>query len=75
MIGKPAVAVILIPAIVGAVLTLWRPRQKAVLGVASVLTGITAVVMLVGGEGLLYVPSIVLFAWTAISTKLHAQAT
>jgi hypothetical protein len=75
MIGKPAVVVILIPAAIGAVLALRSPRQPAVLAVASLLTALTVVLSLIGGAGLLYVPSIALFVWAAISAKLHPQAT
>jgi hypothetical protein len=60
VIDKPGVIVILLPAAVGAVLALLKPRQPAVIAVACLLTALTAVASLIGGEGPLYVPSIVL---------------
>ena len=63
-INKPAVVVILIPALAGAVLAIWR-RGAIVVGVSALLTALTATVLLIGGVGLLYVPSIVLLIWGA----------
>jgi hypothetical protein len=58
-IGKPAVLVILVPALLGALLAVRR-RGRLDLTLAAVLIAVTAIVSLIGGEGLLYVPSIVL---------------
>jgi hypothetical protein len=66
-IDKPAVLVILLPAFVGALLALWK-RGRAVLIASASLTALTAVVSLIGGVGLLYLPSIGLFIWGAFSS-------
>jgi hypothetical protein len=66
-IGKPGVLVILLPALVGALLALWR-EGRVVLIASALLTALTAVVSLIGGVGLLYVPSIVMFLWGAVSS-------
>lgn len=72
-IEKPAVFVILVPALAGGLLALWR-RGRAVLVACALLTGLTALVSLIGGVGLLYVPSIVMFIWGAtISERDGAQ--
>lgn len=63
-IGKPGVFIILSPALAGALLALRR-TGRATLVVSTVLTALTAVVILIGGVGLLYLPSIVMFAWGA----------
>jgi len=67
-IGKPGVFIILLPALAGAFLATWR-RGRAVLIVSALLTAATASVLLIGGIGLLYVPSIVLFVWGAILSE------
>ena len=54
------------PAIVGSLLALWRPEHRGFLSVAAALIALTAGVSLIGGVGLLYVPSIVLLIWSAI---------
>jgi len=64
-IGKPAVFVILLPALIGALLAIWR-RGRAVLIASAFLTALTAVVSLIGGVGLLFVPSIAMFVWGAV---------
>jgi hypothetical protein len=64
-IGKPGVFIILLPALVGALLALWR-KGRVALVVAAVLTALTAVVILIGGVGLLYLPSTLMFAWGAV---------
>jgi uncharacterized membrane protein YfcA len=64
-IGKPAVLVILVPAFLGALLAVWR-RRRLDLTLAAVLIALTAIVSLIGGEGLLYVPSIVLLVRAAL---------
>jgi hypothetical protein len=66
-IDKPAVVVILFPALVGAFLAVWK-RGRVVLVASALLTALTASVLLIGGVGLLYVPSIVLFMWGAVSS-------
>jgi hypothetical protein len=72
-IEKPAVFVILAPALAGGLLALWR-RGRGVLLVCALLTGLKAVVSLIGGVGLLYVPSIVMFIWgAAVSEREEAQ--
>jgi hypothetical protein len=65
-IDKPGVVLILAPAIVGSLLALWRPEHRGFLSVAAALIALTAGVSLIGGVGLLYVPSIVLLIWSAI---------
>jgi hypothetical protein len=65
-IGKPGVTLILVPAIAGLGVGLIARRRSALIG-ALALTSMTAVVSLIGGLGLLYVPSIVLFARAAAS--------
>jgi hypothetical protein len=67
-IGKPGVFVILFPALAGAFLAIWR-RGRAVLIASALLTAATASVLLIGGIGLLYVPSIVMFVWGAILSE------
>lgn len=67
-IDKPGVFVILFPALTGALLAIWR-RGRAVLIASALLTALTAVVSLIGGVGLLYVPSIVMFIWGAVSSE------
>jgi hypothetical protein len=64
-IGEPGVFVILFPALVGALLAIWR-SGRAVLIVSAVLTAATATVLLIGGVGLLYLPSVVMFVWAAV---------
>ena len=68
VIDKPGVFVILFPALTGALLAIWR-RGPAVLIASALLTALTAVVTLIGGVGLLYVPSIVMFIWGAVSAE------
>jgi hypothetical protein len=68
-IGKPGVFVVLAPALTGALLAIWR-QGRAILIVSALLTGATASVLLIGGVGLLYAPSIVMFAWGAISSQI-----
>jgi O-antigen ligase len=73
-IGKPGVFIILFPALAGALLALWR-RGRATLVVSAVLTALTAVVLLIGGVGLLYLPPIVMFAWGAVVWEGRAGKT
>jgi hypothetical protein len=68
-IGKPGVFVVLAPALSGALLAIWR-QGRAILIASALLTGATASVLLIGGVGLLYAPSIVMFAWGAISSEI-----
>jgi hypothetical protein len=63
-IGKPGVFVILVPALIGALLAIWRSGRVALIS-AAILTALTAMVSLIGGVGLLYVPSILMFVWGA----------
>src|SRR5215204_2037823 len=72
-IGKPGVFVILAPALTGALLAIWR-HGRAVLIASVLLTAATASVLLIGGVGLLYAPSIVMFAWGAISSEVPKAA-
>lgn len=67
-IDKPGVFVILLPAFAGGLLAIWRPG-RAVLIASAFLTALTAAVSLIGGVGLLYIPSIVLFIWGAVSPE------
>lgn len=64
-IDKPGVFVILVPALAGALLALWK-SGRAVLIASAMLTSLTAVVSLIGGVGLLYLPTIVMFIWGAV---------
>jgi hypothetical protein len=68
VIDKPAVVVILLPALAGALLALLY-GGRGVLIVAALLTALTAVVSLIGGVGLLYLPSVVLFLSGALSSE------
>jgi hypothetical protein len=52
--------VILLPALAGAVLALWRSDSRQLVGLACVLTLATAAVLLIGGAGLLYLPAVAL---------------
>jgi hypothetical protein len=63
VIDKPAVMIILIPPIAGALLVLWKPGRGWAIAIGCILTAVTAVISLVGGVGLLYVPSIALYLW------------
>jgi hypothetical protein len=67
-IDKPGVFVILLPAFAGGLLAIWRPG-RVVLIVSAFLTALTAAVSLIGGVGLLYIPSIVMFIWGAVSSE------
>ena len=67
-IDKPGVFAILFPALTGALLAIWR-RGRAVLIASAFLTALTAVVSLIGGVGLLYVPSVVMFIWGGVSSR------
>jgi hypothetical protein len=73
-IGKPGVFIILFPALAGSALALWK-RGRATLVLSAVLTALTAVVLLIGGVGLLFLPSIVLFAWGAAMSEGRAGKT
>lgn len=64
-IHKAGVVIILLPSLAGALLALGRAGRAALI-VSALLTAITAVVTLIGGVGLLYLPSIVLFVWGAV---------
>jgi hypothetical protein len=63
-IGNEPVIVILIPAVIAAILALASARAGVQLA-AAILTSLTAMVSLFGGVGLLFVPSIVMFVWSA----------
>ncbi len=71
-IDKPGVLVILFPALTGALLAIWRTGRVALIA-SAILTALTAVVSLIGGVGLLYVPSIVMFIWGAVSSETQRQ--
>ena len=73
-IGKPGVVVILLPALAGGLLPLWK-HGRTVLIAATLLTAVTAVVSLIGGVGLLYFPSIVVFTWAVLSPSRVAAPT
>jgi hypothetical protein len=68
-IDKPGVFVVLAPALSGALLAIWR-QGRAILIASALLTGATASVLLIGGIGLFYAPSIVMFVWGAISSEI-----
>jgi hypothetical protein len=65
-IGKPEAMVILVPAVIGLVMGLVA-RGRAMLIGAGAVTSMTALVSLIGGVGLLYAPSIALFARAAFA--------
>jgi O-antigen ligase len=67
-IDNAGALVILVPALVGGLLAIWRPG-RVVLFASALLTSLTAVVSLIGGVGYLYVPSIALFVWGAVSSS------
>ena len=73
-IDKPGVLVILFPALAGGLLALWR-RGRAVLIASALLTALTAVVSLIGGVGLLYLPSVVMFIWGAVVSERQGDRT
>jgi hypothetical protein len=52
--------VILIPAVAGGLIALWRPAARFALVVAAVLVAATMAVSLIGYWGLLFLPSVVL---------------
>lgn len=62
---------ILVPAFAGGLLAIWRPGRSALIA-SALLTAVTAVVSLIGGVGLLYIPSIVLFIRGALSSERRA---
>jgi hypothetical protein len=68
-IDKPGVFVVLAPALSGALLAIWR-QGRAILIASALLTGATASVLLIGGIGLFYAPSIVMFVSGAISSEI-----
>jgi hypothetical protein len=65
--------VILIPAVAGALLASSTTKPSAWL-VAAGLTSVTALVSLFGFVGLLYVPSIVMFVWSASAPGHEGRA-
>lgn len=71
-IDKPGVLVILCPALAGALLALG-PGGRIKLIASALLTAITAGVSLIGGVGLLYLPSIVMYAWGAAQSEGHGS--
>jgi hypothetical protein len=58
--GISAGAVILVLPLSAAALAFAAPRSVAALAAADMLLGVSAVLLLIGGEGLLYVPPLVL---------------
>jgi hypothetical protein len=76
VIDKPEVMIILISPIAGALVALWKPWRRWVIAMACVLTAATAVITLIGGVGLLYVPSIALYLWGFVrpSATVHTPA-
>jgi hypothetical protein len=73
-IGKPEVIVILLPAMVGSFLALWRPDHRGFVASAAGLIALTAVVSLIGWVGLLYLPSVVLLLWCVASSRTSRAA-
>ena len=66
--------VFLAPALVGSLLALVS-KNRWLLALASLLTAVTGIVLLIGGIGLLYFPSIALFASASIGDrKIPARA-
>lgn len=65
-IDKPEVIALLAPPVIGALVAMRRPTERRALALALALTVPTAVLSLIGGVGLLYVPTIALFAWAAV---------
>lgn len=74
VIDKPEVMVILLPPIAGALIALWKPWRRWVIATACALTAVTAVISLIGGVDLLYVPSIALYVWGFVrpTATVHA---
>jgi hypothetical protein len=71
-IDNAVALVILIPAVVGGLLGLWRPAARFALAAAAVLVAATMAVSLIGYWGLLFLPSVVLLL-VAASRPSHAQ--
>jgi hypothetical protein len=63
--------VIVVPALVGAIVALTIPNRLTLIA-AALLTAGTAVVSIVYGIGLLYLPSVAILAWAAISSAHNA---
>jgi hypothetical protein len=59
--------------VAGALLALWK-SGRAVLIASAMLTALTAVVLLIGGVGLLYLPTIVLFIWGAVVAGRRSES-
>ena len=57
-VTTPQVVVIVAPALVGGLAVIGWPHSRRVLVVSGLLIGATALSLLIGGIGLLYVPSI-----------------
>ncbi|HEX7463946.1 MAG TPA: hypothetical protein VF382_03510 [Actinomycetota bacterium] len=72
-IHKAAVLVMLLPALAGAVLAL-RTRARPALLAAALVTAVTAVPLLIGGTGLLYIPSILMLAIAAAASPASLRA-
>lgn len=68
-IDNPEALVILAPAIAGGLLGLAMPRSRPALLIAAALVFATAVFLLIGYAGFLYVPSIVLLVWAALHSN------
>jgi hypothetical protein len=67
-IGKPAVFVILLPALAGAVLAA-RASGRAALVASAALTAATASVLLIGGVGYAYLFCAALFVCATVSSR------
>jgi hypothetical protein len=70
-IDKPGVMILLIPPTAGAIVALWKPWHRWATVMACILT---AVITLIGGVGLLYVPSIALYLWAFVRSFRNPRA-
>ena len=73
-IDKPGVMILLIPPTAGAIVALWKPWHRWATVMECVLTAVTAVITLIGGVGLLYVPSIALYLWAFVRSFRNPRA-
>lgn len=73
-IDKPEVMILLVPPFAGAIVALWKPCHRWAIVMACVLTTLTAVITLIGGVGLLYVPSIALYLWAFVRSFTNPRA-
>jgi predicted branched-subunit amino acid permease len=75
LINNPEAIIVVAPAVIGGIAVVSWPRRRWVLIAALVLVGATATYSLVGGIGLLYIPSLVLIVRGALRPRrtVHSQ--